>query len=248
MSKFKFRASRRRARSAVNRPREWNHRPLLEMLEPRRLLSSQPYVVTVTDDSIAPGTLRSAILAANQDTDPNPFDIDFNIPASTAPELNVPVPGFNPVTQVWQITLNSPLPAITHAVSIDGFSQANNRDSVPVFGRVDRGGARRGRRRIANRGDFHAQHRGPAARGHDRHRSRTPRRRSKCKMPWRRSWGTATSRWLQLGADYAGDHFQGAYAGERFPTSSPTRRCSLVEPVRAFSSFQLRSEALPTRA
>ena len=61
-----------------------------------------------------------------QDADPNPFDIVFNIPASTAPDLNVPVAGFDPVTQTWQITLNSPLPAITHAISIDGFSQANN--------------------------------------------------------------------------------------------------------------------------
>ena len=90
--------------------------PFLELLEPRLVLSSGPYFVTVTDDSTAAGTLRSAILAANQDTNPNPFDIEFAIPASTAPELNVPVPGFNPNTQTWTITLNSALPAITHAV------------------------------------------------------------------------------------------------------------------------------------
>ena len=105
----------------------------LETLEPRRLLASQPYVVTVTDDSTGAGTLRSAILAANQDTDPDPFDIVFNIPASTAPDLNVPVAGFDPVTQTWQITLNSPLPTITHAVSIDGFSAGEPSGSVPVF-------------------------------------------------------------------------------------------------------------------
>ena len=88
-----FRASRRRPRVAFRRAHAWRIVPVLEALEPRRLLASQPYVVTVTDDSLAAGTLRSAILAANQDADPNPFDIVFNIPASTAPDLNVPVAG-----------------------------------------------------------------------------------------------------------------------------------------------------------
>ncbi len=120
-----FRTSRRRSRVAFRLAHRGRVAPGLESLEPRRLLASQPYVVTVTDDSTGAGTLRSAILAANQDTDPDPFDIVFNIPASTAPDLNVPVAGFDPVTQTWQITLNSPLPTITHAVSIDGFSQAN---------------------------------------------------------------------------------------------------------------------------
>ncbi len=124
-----FRASRRRSVVAFTRAHKWHLLPGLEALEPRRLLSAQPYVVDVTDDSLAPGTLRSAILAANQDTDPNPFEIVFDIPASTAPDLNVPVPGFDPNNQIWQITLNSALPAITHAVSIDGYSQAN--DPVP---------------------------------------------------------------------------------------------------------------------
>ena len=119
----------------ASRARTWN------ALEPRRLLAQQSYVVTVTDDSLAPGTLRSAILAANQDPDPNPFDIVFNIPASSAPDLNVPQPGFNPITQTWQITLNSALPTITHAVSIDGFSQANNPIPLSVFERSDRGGS-----------------------------------------------------------------------------------------------------------
>src|SRR5271166_6687844 len=127
MSKSMFRASRRRTVAVSCRAHGRRHRmPDLESLEPRQLLSAPGYVVTVTDDTTAAGTLRSAILAANQDANPNPFDIVFNIPASTAPNLNVPVPGFDPVTQVWQITLNSPLPPITHAVSIDGYSQANN--------------------------------------------------------------------------------------------------------------------------
>ena len=42
--------------------------------------------------------------------------------------MNVPVPGFDPSTQTWQITPASPLPAITHAVAIDGYTQA----SVPI--------------------------------------------------------------------------------------------------------------------
>ncbi len=121
-----FRASRRFSRSASRRA-GWRRIPAgLEILESRQLLASQPYVVSVTADSLAAGTLRSAILAANQDTGPGPFDVVFNIPASTAPDLNVPVAGFDPVTQTWQITLNSPLPTITHPISIDGFSEANN--------------------------------------------------------------------------------------------------------------------------
>jgi Calx-beta domain len=125
MSNKMFRGPRRRSKS-LSRVYGCHLFPGLEALEPRRLLAQQPYIVTVTDDSLAPGTLRSAILAANQDPDPNPFDIVFNIPASSAPDLNIPVPGFNPITQIWQITLNSALPTITHAISIDGFSQANN--------------------------------------------------------------------------------------------------------------------------
>src|SRR5271166_2104072 len=58
----------------------------------------------------------------NKDTSPD--DIVFNIPASTAPLLDVPVPGFDPGTQTWTITLQSPLPAITNTVSIDGYSEA----------------------------------------------------------------------------------------------------------------------------
>jgi hypothetical protein len=124
-----FRASRRYLRLASRRA-GWRRVPAgLEILEPRQLLATQPYVVSVTADSLAAGTLRSAILAANADTDPGPFDVVFDIPASTAPELNVPVTGFDPVTQTWQITLNSPLPTITHPISIDGFSQAL--DDVP---------------------------------------------------------------------------------------------------------------------
>ena len=51
------------------------------------------FVVTNTGDS-GPGTLRAAILAANADTNPGVDDIVFDIPASTAANLNVPVAGF----------------------------------------------------------------------------------------------------------------------------------------------------------
>jgi Calx-beta domain len=124
-----FRTSGRRWRKSFSRADSRRVAPGLETLEPRRLLAAQSYVVDVTDDSNAAGTLRSAILAANQDTDPSPFDILFNMPASNAANLSVPVAGFDPVTQTWQITLKSPLPTITHAISIDGFSQAN--DAIP---------------------------------------------------------------------------------------------------------------------
>ena len=52
-------------------------------------------------------------------------DIQFAIPASTAPLLNIPVPGFDPTTQTWTINLASPLPPITNQVDIDGYSQAH---------------------------------------------------------------------------------------------------------------------------
>ena len=84
------------------------------------------FVVTNTSDS-GPGTLRQAIIDANADPNPGVDNIVFDIPASTAPNLNVPVPGFDPITQTWTITLASPLPAITHSVAIDGYTQANLR-------------------------------------------------------------------------------------------------------------------------
>ena len=55
------------------------------------------FVVTNTGDS-GPGTLRNAIIAANNDPNPGVDNIVFEIPASTAGNQNVPVPGFDPVT------------------------------------------------------------------------------------------------------------------------------------------------------
>ena len=55
----------------------------------------------------------------------SPDNIDFDIPASSANTPGVPVPGFDPGTQDWTITLQSPLPTIINTVSIDGYTEAN---------------------------------------------------------------------------------------------------------------------------
>ncbi len=114
-------STRQRARSRRARPR-------LETMESRRLLST--FVVSNTDDS-GKGSLRQAILDANADPAPGTDDIVFGIPASTAPALNVPVPGFDPSTQDWTITLASPLPVITRSLSIDGYTQGHV--GIPYF-------------------------------------------------------------------------------------------------------------------
>jgi titin len=106
------------ARRGTDRARRVGFRPRLDRLEPRRLLST--FVVDNTADSGA-GSLRQAILDA--DAAQGASDIVFDIPASTAADLAEPVPGFDPTTQDWTITLASPLPAITNSVTIDGYSQ-----------------------------------------------------------------------------------------------------------------------------
>ena len=113
----------RRLNSSILRRRR---RPDLEALEERQLLSA--IIVTNTNDS-GSGSLRAAILQANADTAPD--NIEFDIPASTAANLDVPVPGFDPGTQTWRITPLSPLPALTNTVSIDGYSQAHVGGAVP---------------------------------------------------------------------------------------------------------------------
>ena len=69
--------------------------------------------------------MRWAIAQVDEDSSPGIDNIVFDIPASTAVNLNVPVSGFDPNTQTWTITLDSPLPVITHSVAIDGYSQGN---------------------------------------------------------------------------------------------------------------------------
>ena len=79
--------------------------------------------MTNTNDS-GPGSLRQAILDADENNS-GLNNIQFAIPASTSPLLNIPVPGFDPTTQTWTINLDSPLPPITDQVDIDGYTQAH---------------------------------------------------------------------------------------------------------------------------
>ena len=102
------------------RRRRRSCRPSLEGLESRKLLAT--FFVSQTADS-GPGTLRQAMLNAN--LNPGPDFIEFGIPTSTSPNLDVPFPGFDPFTQTWRIQLTSPLPVVTEQVTIDGFSQAD---------------------------------------------------------------------------------------------------------------------------
>lgn len=84
-------------------PRRRVHRPVVEWVEPRVLLAS--FVVQSVADDNSAGTLRWAILQANSVSGPN--TIQFAIPAAG----------------VQTISLASPLPEITAAVTIDGASQ-----------------------------------------------------------------------------------------------------------------------------
>ena len=118
-----FRTRRRRTGLAkCPRARSWRLELALEALEPRQLLSS--FVVGNTADS-GSGSLRAAIIAVNADlSNPVTDNIMFDIPASTAPAKSRSRVS-TPVTQTWKITLDSPLPPITHSVSIDGYTQAH---------------------------------------------------------------------------------------------------------------------------
>src|ERR1039458_7256017 len=85
------------------RARRFRHRPQLELLEDRRLLSTT--VVANTNDS-GDGSLRNAILLV--DTVGSGIDtIDFNIPGA----------GVHTIAPLMQ------LPTITNPVTIDGYSQ-----------------------------------------------------------------------------------------------------------------------------
>lgn len=70
-------------------------------------------IVTNCDDS-GPGSLRDAIVFANNN--PGPDTIRFQIPAGA--------PGHDSDIGVWMIVPQSPLPTITDCLLIDGFSQS----------------------------------------------------------------------------------------------------------------------------
>ena len=74
---------------------------------------------TLAFSALSPQEQKQVFLSPNSPS----TDIVFAIPASTAPNLDVPVPGFDPSTQDWTITLSSPLPVITSPVTIGGYSQ-----------------------------------------------------------------------------------------------------------------------------
>src|SRR6516165_4494662 len=77
------------------------YRPHLESLEDRMLPST--FIVTSRNDS-GTGSLRSAILSVNADPSLSLDVIDFNIPPTAPPFINIV----------------SPLPVITHQVFVDG--------------------------------------------------------------------------------------------------------------------------------
>ena len=91
-------------RPITSKLRTRHYRPHLESLEDRMLPST--FVVTSRNDS-GTGSLRSAILSVNADPSLSLDVIDFNIPPTAPPFINIV----------------SPLPVITHQVFVDGSSQ-----------------------------------------------------------------------------------------------------------------------------
>ena len=135
-------SSRRRPR-ALSPSKRHRLALALEPLESRRLLAT--LTVNTTSDAVGPtdptlslreaievsnGTLAISALSTQAQAQISgalgtPNSIHFAIPASTAPNLDVPVAGFDPNTQTWTITPDGTLPTITTPVDIDGFTEAN---------------------------------------------------------------------------------------------------------------------------
>src|SRR5205085_2817947 len=99
-----------------SRARRNSHRPQVERMEDRTLLSIM--LVTTTDDS-GPGSLRQAILDVNADTG-NP----------AADTINFAITGDG----VHTIRPLSELPAITHPVFVDGYTQSGSRPNTLAVG------------------------------------------------------------------------------------------------------------------
>ena len=115
-----MRSGRLSTRPSPSKRRRARFVALAEGLELRRLLST--FTVNNTADG-GLGSLRQAILMSDA-PHAGADRIDFAIPAATSsPGLDIPVSGFDPTTQTWTITLASPLPPLTHQVTIDGFTQ-----------------------------------------------------------------------------------------------------------------------------
>ena len=124
------------------------------------------FVVTNTGDS-GPGTLRDAITAANADPNPGVDNIVFEIPASTAGNQNIPVSGFDPITQIWTISLAERAAgdhAFGHDRRIHGGQYCG---AVPVPGSGQLGRAGSDRRRTAHRRNVQPFHARAASRRHD---------------------------------------------------------------------------------
>ena len=85
--------------------------------------------IEVTNGTLAVSALSAQAQAQISGSFNTPDTIQFAIPASTAPLLNIAVPGFDPGTQTWTIQPLTPLPMIAAQVTIDGYTQAQ--DGVP---------------------------------------------------------------------------------------------------------------------
>lgn len=93
--------------------------PLPEALESRRLFAT--FTVTSTADTLTAGTLRQAITDANADADASSI-INFNISGSGLQTINVGSSGLGA------------LPALTHPVTINGYSQTGTSANTKADG------------------------------------------------------------------------------------------------------------------
>ena len=99
-----------------------------------RVLLANFLVTTTSDAAVVPPTpevphpfsLRQAIEAANSTPGPDTISFDF-------PPVDIPgVIEYDPVFEVWHIEVDRRLPAITDALSIDGYSQKSITGSLGV--------------------------------------------------------------------------------------------------------------------